>query len=95
MRTEFIPLSASACPTVDDMAPLHPLDVPPPTPKRKARKRRPRGQKLAEIAIGTRMLPRDHVRLMSHLARTGEKPASFLRRAILALLSARTTTDHA
>jgi len=95
LRTESTPLGALACPTDD---PDTGFLVPPASrPKRRytPRTRRPRAELMAEVAVGTRLRAPDYARLMSHLATTGERPAVFLRRAILALLDASSTSSHA
>lgn len=61
-------------------------ESPAPGPKRRGRPSLPRHARVAEMAVGTRLLPRDHTRLMARLAASGEKPAAFLRRLIRAAL---------
>lgn len=65
------------------------------TPRRRGRPRLPRAKRVVKLAVGTRLRPPTYARLMAHLALTGERPAAFLRRAILQLLDSPSTADHA
>lgn len=91
MRTASNPFGTMACPTDDP----NPEPVPGlRAPVRRPRARRPRGQRLADVAVGCKLPSATYARLLSRSAATGESVSALLRRALALLLDGPSTANH-